>query len=320
MEHKENRPVNLHDPGTVTVRQALREGAEFLSRMGAESARLDAELLLGMALGCPREKLCLNHEMALGFPVKDLYCSLLERRARREPLSYIVGRREFWSLEFYVAPEVLVPRPETEMLVEVTLGLAKELNKNHPIKILDLGTGSGAVAVSLAKELGDVEIWATDLSARCLEVARSNALRHGVEEKIHFLQGDLFDPVKGQLNFFDMVVSNPPYVRRRELKNLPPEVREWEPKAALDGGEDGLDFYRRIMAEGHLYLVDGGFVVLEIGADMGEEVCRLSAKAVGYSARSVRQDYAGKDRIVITQKLASDTIYRGQNLNLRSEI
>ncbi len=298
--------VNLGNPKTVTVQQALQEGAAFLSQMGIESARLDAELLLGKALGYPREKLYLNYKMVLGIPVKDLYCSLLERRARREPLCYIIGRREFWSLDFYITPEVLVPRPETELLVEVTLGLAKKLDKNHPIKILDLGTGSGDIAVSLAKALVDVEIWATDLSARALEVARVNVLRHGVEEKIHFLQGDAFGPVRGHLKFFDLVVSNPPYVRQRELKNLPPEVRDWEPQLALDGGADGLDFYRRIMEETHLYLADGGFLALEIGSDMGAEICRLVSNSIGcFSAPQVYQDYAGRDRVVVAQKLPS---------------
>lgn len=306
MLRKEPLPVNLPVPRTVTVRQALQEGAALLSQMGIESARLDAALLLGEALGCPREKLYLDYEMALEISVKDLYDSLLERRARREPLSYIIGRREFWSLDFYITPEVLVPRAETELLVEVTLGLVKGLDKNHPIKILDLGTGSGTIAVSLAKELGDVEIWATDLSARALEVARTNALRHRVEEKIRFLLGDAFAPVRGQLNFFDLVVSNPPYVRRRELKDLSPEVCDWEPRLALDGGADGLDFYRRIVEETHLYLADGGFLALEIGADMSAEVCRLISNSVGYfSATQVCQDYAGRDRVVVARKLPS---------------
>ncbi|MBI3058763.1 MAG: peptide chain release factor N(5)-glutamine methyltransferase [Deltaproteobacteria bacterium] len=204
----------------VTVRQALQKGTEFLSQMGVESACLDAELLLSKALGRTKERLYLDYEMALETAVKDLYFSLLQRRARREPLAYITGEREFWSLRFHVTPEVLVPRPETELLVEVTLELAKRLEKIHPIKILDLGTGSGAIAVSLAKELDDIEVWATDLSAPALEVAQSNALRHGVSEKIHFIEGDMFCPVKGQHGFFAMVVSNPPYVRQSELQNL----------------------------------------------------------------------------------------------------
>jgi len=296
-------------PRPVAVRQALQKGTEFLSQMGAASARLDAELLLSKALGCTKERLYLDYEMALETAVKDLYFSLLQRRARREPLAYITGEREFWSLRFHVTPEVLVPRPETELLVEVTLELAKRLEKNHPIKILDLGTGSGAIAVSLAKELDDIEVWATDLSAPALEVARSNALRHGGSEKIHFIEGDMFCPVRGQHGFFDMVVSNPPYVRQSELRNLAPEVRTWEPKLALVGGSDGLDFYRRIMEEAGLYLTDRGIVALEIGADMGSDVCRLIASAGRFSPASVYQDYAGRDRVVVARKLPADAIY-----------
>jgi len=293
----------------VTVRRALQEGAEFLSRAGIESARLDAELLLSKALGCKKERLYFDYEMAFETAVKDLYFTLLQRRARREPLAYITGEREVWSLRFYVTPEVLVPRPETELLVEVILDLAKRLEKNHFVKILDLGTGSGAIAVSLAKELDAIEVWATDLSAPALEVARSNALRHGCSEKIHFVEGDMLCPVRGQHGFFDMVVSNPPYVRQGELRNLAPEVRAWEPKLALVGGSDGLDFYRRIMEEADLYLTDRGIVALEIGADMAKDVCRLIGNTDRFFPASVYQDYAGRDRVVVARKLPSDAVY-----------
>lgn len=303
MERKEARAISLHDLDSVTVREALRDGAEFLSRMGVDSVRLDAELLLGKALGCAKERLYLDYEVGIEAPVKDLYFSLLQRRVRREPIAYITGEREFWSLDFLVTPEVLVPRPETELLVEVTLELVKKSEGNHPVKILDLGTGSGVVAVSLAKEIDDVEMWATDLSARALKVARTNAMRHGVEEKIRFLPGDAFGPVRGQTDFFNVIVSNPPYVRRGELGSLPLEVREWEPKLALDGGIDGLDFYRSITTEAPRYLAEGGFLVLEIGADMADEVQRLIAGVSGCGATSVSQDYGGKDRVVVTRRL-----------------
>lgn len=271
--------------------------------MGVDSARLDAELLLGKALGCAKEELYLDYEMGLEVPVRNLYFSLLQRRARREPIAYITGEREFWSLDFLVTPEVLVPRPETELLVEVTIELVKEFEGNHLVKILDLGTGSGAIAVSLAKEIDNVEMWATDLSAQALEVAQTNALRHGVEEKIRFLQGNAFDPVRGRKEFLNVIVSNPPYVRRGELGSLPAEVREWEPRLALDGGTDGLDFYRRVIEEADYHLADGGFVALEIGADMAEKVCRLIANVGCYCAASVRRDYAGRDRVVVARKL-----------------
>ncbi|MBI2989374.1 MAG: peptide chain release factor N(5)-glutamine methyltransferase [Deltaproteobacteria bacterium] len=303
MACRQIRPIDSREPSPVTVRQALRAGAEFLAQMGIDTSRLDAELLLGKVLGCGREQLYLDYEVKLGVPASNLYDSLLERRARREPAAYITGQREFWSLAFYVTPDVLVPRPETERAVEVALRLVKMLDKKRSLKILDLGTGSGAIAVSLATELDNVQIWATDLSARALRVARTNAVRHGVKEKIHFLKGDVFGPVKGQKELFDLIVSNPSYVRHKEMQELPPEVRDWEPRLALDGGADGLDFYRRIAEKASLYLADGGCVVLEIGADMREEICRLIASVGCYSTTTVYQDYAGKDRVVVTRKL-----------------
>lgn len=293
------------NPRPVTVRQALQEGTGFLCRMGVESARLDAELLLGKVVGAGREALYLDYEMPLKARQKSLFQRALQRRAQREPISYITGQREFWSLDFLVTPDVLVPRPETEHLVEVALELLGQLDKNFPFRILDLGTGSGAIAVSLAKERSDLEIWATDFSSGALEIARANADQHGVREKVHFLQGDTFKPVEGRRGFFHMVVSNPPYVRRGEIQDLPPEVRDWEPKLALDGGLDGLDLYRRIIQGGQLYLADRGFMVLEIGADMGDEVSRLFAIMDCYSEGAVYQDYAGRDRVVVARKLPS---------------
>lgn len=290
----------------TTVRRALQEGAEFLSRMGIESARIDAEVLLGAVLRQKREGLCLNGDGLLKTSERELFCQALWRRGQREPLAYITGEREFWSLDFIVTPEVLVPRPETECLVEVALEHARQLDKNLPLQILDLGTGSGAVAVSLATELGDLQVWATDLSAEALEVARVNADRHRVREKIRFLQGDLFEPFAVEPVFFHLVVSNPPYVARGEIENLPPEVRDWEPRLALDGGLDGLDLYRRIVEQGHLYLADGGFMLLEIGADMGEEVSQLFAHVGCYAAASVYRDYAGRDRVVVARQLRSN--------------
>jgi release factor glutamine methyltransferase len=201
---------------------------------------------------------------------------------------------------------VLVPRPETECLVEVAVKHARHFDANLPLKILDLGTGSGVVAVSLTMELGDSQVWATDVSVEALKVAEVNADRHRVREKIRFLQGDLYQPFAVEPVFFHMVVSNPPYVLRGEIENLPPEIRDWEPRCALDGGVDGLDLYRRIVERGHCYLVDEGLMVLEIGAFMGEEVSRLFARAGRYSAASVYRDYAGRDRVVVARKLPSN--------------
>lgn len=300
--------VDRPDQRPVTVRTALREGAEFLARLGVPGARLDAEVLLCRVLGCGREKLYVAFESILGAEAMKQFHSLLGRRVQREPISYITGHREFWSLDFDVTPQVLVPRPETELLVEVALDILGKRRSSS--RILEIGTGSGVIAVTLATQRMEAEIWATDLSAGALEVARHNARRHAVEERIHFLQGDLFDPVRhwGE-GFFHLIVSNPPYIPRGGLEVLSTEVRNWEPRLALDGGEDGLDFYRRIFCDGHLFLVVGGYMGIEIGADRADEVLRLLELQGGYSPGTVYRDYGGRERVVVAQKFPSDTRY-----------
>lgn len=296
---------------SFTVGQALKLGASLLSQAGIESGWLDAEALLGMVLGRGREELYCNLEMPLHASAEDLFQRTLERRARREPLAYITGHREFWSLNFAVTPQVLVPRPDTELLVEAALGLlaaadqriARAAMPHCRFRILDLGTGCGAIAVSLARERGDLDIWATDLSLEVLDVARANAVRHGVEKRIHFLQGDAFGPLKDQGGLFHLIVANPPYVRRSEMESLLQEVRDWEPRMALDGGWDGLDLYRRMIRDGRFYLVDGGSMALEIGSDMGEEILRLFASQGSYSECTVHRDLSGRERVVTVQKL-----------------
>lgn len=285
----------------ATVKEALQAGEHYLTRAGVESSRLDAELLLGKVLGGGKEKLYLAFDQQLRDPEHRQFEELLLRRGRREPLAYILGKKEFWSLDFVVAPDVLVPRPETEGLVEVALEAVNHWPKGSTKRVLDLGTGSGAIAVTLAKERSDLEIWATDLSTQVLEVAGLNALVHDVHRRIRFLAGDLFGPVEELKSWFHLIVSNPPYVIQSEMDRLPPEVREWEPRLALYGGSDGLDFYRRIIRDGPLYLTNQGFVALEIGAGMAESVSRLFATAGCYSAPSIYQDLAGRDRVVVAQ-------------------
>lgn len=283
-----------------TVRRALREATASLSKADIESACLDAELLLAEALGLDRSMLYLHYEAPLEARAEERFRSLLARRVDGEPVAYITGRREFWSLDFLVTPAVIVPRPETEMLVEVAVGLfeAESQISDRKFQILDLGTGSGAISISLAKEIANAEVWATDVSSDALGIARANARRHGVEEKIQFLHGDLFEPVSARGEIFDLIVSNPPYVRRAALETLPRDVRDFEPRVALDGGADGLDFYRRIIPGALRYLTMGGFLAVEIGADMGEDVARLFADAGGYVPPQLYRDLAGKERIV----------------------
>jgi release factor glutamine methyltransferase len=271
---------------------------------GIESARLDAEVLLGHALGMEKTALYSNLDAPLCRQDERRYRDLLLRRERREPVAYITGRKAFWSLDFLVTPDVLIPRPETELLLGIALARSRLCACRLQPKILDLGTGSGAIAVSLARELPEARITAVDISPAALAVACRNSERHGLAKRISFLTGDLFEVVAGQ---FDLIVSNPPYIRRDDLSALPPDIREWEPVGALDGGVDGLDFYRRIIAEAHQYLVTGGHIILEIGADMGVSVAELFTHAGCYASFCVYEDYAGKDRVVAATKTPYST-------------
>jgi release factor glutamine methyltransferase len=282
------------------LRQALADGSRCLKRACIESARLDAEVLLAHALAMEKTELYLKLDARLTREEESGYQRLLQRRARREPVAYILGRKEFWSLDFFVTSDVLIPRPETERLVEVALEQAKLFEGDPELTILDLGTGSGAIAISLAREMPQARITAVDVSAAALEMARQNSVRHGVASRIDFLNGDFFDGVTGP---FDLIVSNPPYVRWKELAALAPEVRDWEPLSALDAGRDGLSCYRRIIAAAHRYLVPKGQIILEMGADMGESVGDLFRAAGCYTPSRVYQDYGGRDRVIAAAKL-----------------
>jgi release factor glutamine methyltransferase len=218
-------------------------------------------------------------------------------------VAYITGRQEFWSLDFCVTPDVLIPRPETELLVEITLKLAADWHAGQPLRVLDMGTGSGAIAIAVASELPRAQICAADCSTSVLAVARRNAARNGVADRVHFLQSDLFAGLGHLQDRFDLIVSNPPYIRRSEIAQLEPEVSRWEPRSALDGGVDGLDYYRRIAAGAFDYLSPNGATMVEIGADMSASVTALFASA-GAPDAQVYQDYSGKDRVVVACKHA----------------
>jgi release factor glutamine methyltransferase len=287
--------------GDDRVRRVLSAGAQSLFDAGIETARLDAEVILGHTLAMTREQLLLSSQLSLSGRQIRRYRELLNRRLRREPVAYITGRQEFWSLDFDVTPGVLIPRPETERLVEIILQRARELPDGEPLKILDIGTGSGAIAVSLAKELPASMIWATDVSGAALKIAGGNARRNGVADRIHFLRGDLFARVSEVPGRFDLIAANPPYIRTAEIDTLEPEVSLWEPRAALDGGVDGLQFYRRIAREAHDYLEPDGAVAVEIGAGRAKDVWRLFDEVDGYAGVKIFQDYAGRDRVIVAQ-------------------
>ncbi|HHY36301.1 MAG TPA: peptide chain release factor N(5)-glutamine methyltransferase, partial [Firmicutes bacterium] len=255
----------------VTRREALRAGTGFLkaSRL-ADNPRLDAEVLLRYLLGISRTELYRDLDEDLPALVLSRYRELLARRAAGEPLQYLTGEREFMGLDFRVTPAVLIPRPETEIVVETALELARqELSpaKDKPLTLVDLGTGSGAIAVSLARFLPGARVYGVDISGAALAVAWENARRHGVADRITLCCGDFLTPLAavGLFSRVDLLVSNPPYIPRGDLDNLPREVRVFEPRRALDGGEDGLEFYRRLAAGAPAFLRPGGWLVLEVG-------------------------------------------------------
>ena len=291
-------PVRAEDAQTAA--NVIRRATARLAEAGCATPRLDVELLLMEVLGWSREDLYRSPEMTLDASETEHFAGFVARRERGEPVAYLIGRREFWSLDFSVTPDVLIPRPETEHLVEAVVDFLA--SRPGAQRILDLGTGSGAIAVSVAKECPHAEVWATDVSAAALAVARNNARRHGVDRRIRWLQGDLFAPLRGLAECLDALVSNPPYIPSREIARLPRDVSEWEPVLALDGGTDGMDFYRRIVRDGTPRLREGGFLALEVGDDLAGRVSELF-RAQGELRRvRVLRDHAGLPRVVAGER------------------
>jgi release factor glutamine methyltransferase len=282
------------------LRDALAQGAQMLARAAIDGARLDAEVLLAHGLGLSREQLIVGADHPLNARQAERYVASLARRLAREPVAYIIGRQEFWSLDFQVTPDVLIPRPDTERLIEVVLTLAAEMAATPPLRILDIGTGSGAIAVALATELPSAQFCASDISPAALAIARRNALAHGVAERVDFRQGNLF-AVCAAGERFDLILSNPPYIPSEMLAALAPEVSRWEPRGALDGGADGLDFYRSMAAQAGEFLTPRGAIVFEIGAGMGAEVLAILARAGISRDGAILRDYAGRERVAVAR-------------------
>lgn len=276
-----------------TVLELIRWTADHFASRGIESPRLDAECLLAHALGTTRLKLYLDFEKPIAEAERSPFRELVRQRADdRVPVALLTGCKEFWSLNFEVGPEVLVPRPETETLVE--LALQRASNPEDELTILDVGTGSGAIAVSLATELPKARLTAIDISPGALEVARRNAETHGVSGRIRFLEGDGFAPVAGER--FDLVLSNPPYIAERDEPQLAPELQH-EPRAALFSGADGTELLGRLAAQAGDRLAEGGFVAFEIGAGQSEWLAGQLAQT-GLAEISVHRDAAGRPRVV----------------------
>jgi len=282
-----------------TVGEALRWGREVLRGAGCESPALDAELLLSEVLGWTRARVLAHPEAALNPAQGAAYRRLVGRRARREPLAYILGRRAFWGMDLKVRPGVLIPRPETELLVERALAWVLERGgRAWSGTVADVGTGSGAVVVALARELPWARFWATDASPEALWVAQENACRQGVVHRIRFARGDWLAPVEGPV---DCIVSNPPYVPSGELDRLAPEIARYEPRPALDGGPDGLAAYRRLVPQAARALSPGGALFLEVGYDQADAVSDLlRGHFPGWKVERVR-DLGGHWRVVAVQ-------------------
>jgi release factor glutamine methyltransferase len=280
----------------IDVRQATREAVQALEGERVDSPRLDAELLLAHALGTNRAWVLAHPERRLTPKELTRFRDLVGRRLGREPLAYITGHREFFGLDLAVDARVLIPRPETELLVEQALALARRLPE--PPLIADVGAGSGASAVALAVHLPAARIYALDQSPDPLAVSAENARRHGVEGRVVCLEGDLLDPLPETVH---IVTANLPYVASEEWESLAPEIRVHEPQAALDGGPGGLEVIRRLLAMAGRHLRPQGAILLEIGAEQGPAARTLAAEHFPQARVDLHQDSAGLDRLLILQ-------------------
>lgn len=308
----------------LTIGQILPRATGYLEKKGVEKPRLEAEVLLGAVLGLERIQLYVQFDRPLTSREVEHYRQLVVQRGQRIPTAYLVGRKEFFSLDFKVTPAVLIPRPETERLVEVALSwLKKRVEEREAIAelpgksagaweagkllVADVGTGSGVVAVTVARELGKrCHVYALDLSPEALAVAKENAAWHGVEGCITFLQGDLLSPLQelsleGKL---EAVLSNPPYIPSALLDRLAPEISRYEPRLALDGGADGLAVFRRLIPQAGAFLKPGGLLACEMGEDQEKEIEQIIRSRGGFGEPVFYKDYAGRPRVVTAERRA----------------
>ena len=277
----------------MTVLEAIQKSADFLGKKGVESSRLNAELLLAHLLKLPRMKLYLNFERALTTAETDGLRELVKRRGTREPLQHITGSTSFCGCEIAVTKHALVPRPETEMLTELAWSFLATV-KGQPPTALDFGTGTGCIAIALAVKCPGAQITALDVSPEALTLARQNAELNKVQ--IEFLQGDGFAALPGK-TAFDLIVSNPPYIASAEIGTLQPEVRDFDPRSALDGGADGLDFYRRLAREAAARLKPDGKIMVEFGDGQAEAI-KTIFEGEKWIVETVQEDYSHRARIL----------------------
>lgn len=271
----------------------LKWTRQYFGEKGVENPRLDAEVLLSHVLEKDRLYLYVHFDQPLEEKELTAFRAAVKKRAARLPVAYITGSKEFMGLDFQVTPAVLIPRPDTEILVETALNLLAEVENPE---LLDIGTGSGAICISMLANLQTAKGTTVDISPEALIVAKSNADKHQVTERLTFCLGDLFAPVGGQK--FHAILSNPPYIPEADIMQLTPEVKQ-EPNLALDGGADGLNFYRRIIQEGRSYLATGGFIAMEVGMDQAPLVAAMAEKTGFFKVSAIIKDYGGIERVVV---------------------
>lgn len=298
----QNRQKSGKPPWSIL--RLLRWTTSHFSSRNIENPRASAEILLAHALGLRRIDLYLRHDQPLMSDELGRFRELVRRRLRHEPAAYITGHKEFWSVELSLSPDVLIPRPETECLVEAALECLPQ-NPERENRILDLGTGSGAIILAVAAERPGNRFYASDRSPAALKIAKGNAARNSLEGKIAFFCGDWFAPLKAS-GGFDLILSNPPYIRSADMESLQPEI-SFEPRNALDGGPDGLAAIRQILLQAPDCLAEEGFLVMEIGFDQGADTAEIARKCGVYGQIRCTKDYAGNDRVMRMQRIPGKT-------------
>ncbi len=278
----------------MTVQKILSKATLQLEKAEIETPRLDAEILLAFVLNWQRLKLYTDAEKILSADEVGRFENLIARREKKIPVAYLIGNKEFFGLNFFVNENVLIPRPDTEILTQLAIE-----NLGGKKIFLDLGTGSGAICISICKFVKNSRAFAADISESALEVAKFNAKKFGVEDRINFFCGNLFEPFAGKK--FDAIISNPPYIPTAEIKNLQAEVKT-EPLQALDGGADGLNFYRKIISAAPEFLFSGGFLALEIGSNQADDVKKIFSDNKNFYDTEIFQDLAGLDRVIAARR------------------
>lgn len=295
------KAVSDQDSLVWSIGRLLSWTSDYFNSHGIDSPRLTAELLLSHSLSIKRLDLYLQHDKPLSQEELACFKSLIKRRVDREPVAYITGTKGFWTLDLDVTPDVLIPRPDTECLVESAIHALADIHEEDPLNILDLGTGSGAIILAIASERPDNRYYAVDLSNKAVHIARKNRGNNNIKAPVFFIRGHWFSPfIKHQ--FFDLIVSNPPYIPRADIAQLEPEIMRYEPMLALDGDTDGLSCIRSILEEAPAYLKEGGYLMMETGFDQKQAVMKIAVDCGCYEKIEYIKDTAGHDRVVTMRK------------------